>query len=91
VPKRGYDWLEPWWHLLQLVTILLQDAAGIILIVALARLVENIIGQISTHPLEWQFWIITISLSEIISYGDLFVVVVFFYVAFRHIIKWAKQ
>lgn len=91
MPKQEYDWLEPWWHLLQLGNILLKDAVGLIAIVALTQLVEFIIGHISLHPLEWQFWSVKVSLGEIINYGNLFIVAAFFYVTFRHIIKWAKQ
>lgn len=86
-----YDWLEPWWSLMRLCNILLKDATGIIFIVGLAQLVGFVVDQISKTPLEWKVLTVTISLEEIVSYGDLFVVAAFFYVAFRHILEWAKQ
>ena len=89
--KQEYDWLEPWWHLLQLGNIVLKDAVGLIVFVAVTQLVEIIIGYISLHPMEWPFWTVTVSLWEIINYGNLFVVAAFFFVTFRHIVKWAKQ
>ena len=89
--KQEYDWLEPWWHLLQLGNILLKDALGLIAFVALTQLVEIIIAHISLYPMEWSFWVVTVSLWQIINYGNLFIVAAFFFVTFRHIVKWAKQ
>jgi len=84
-------WLEPWLGLLKLANILLCHAAGLLLIDAFARFLESGFGMISTHPLEWTFWGVKVTLYDITGYTDFFIVVVFFGVAFRDVIKWAKQ
>lgn len=98
-PKAGstsasnprYDWLEPWWHLLELCNILMVDAVGIVCIVGVARIVELSVSIISPHTPEWKVLTATITLSDIINYGDLGVVVAFFVVVFRHIVIWVNQ
>lgn len=89
--KQTYDWLEPWWNVIKLANLLLSHAVGIWLIDAFARLLEIGIGLISPQTLVWTFKGVSVSLSDVTNYADLFVIVVFLIVAFVDVIKWARQ
>lgn len=88
---EAYDWREPWLNTLKFCNILSAHAAGVVVIAAFAELLEIIITSMSQTPLVWTVSGIKITLSDIVHFGDLFVVIAFFSVALFDIYKWVRS
>jgi hypothetical protein len=72
------EWLNPWLKLLKLLNLALSHAAAAISLAFLWWLVGNVIDNISVQQLPWMIMGVTISLSEIIHYGDFSILIAFF-------------
>jgi hypothetical protein len=88
-PENPYDWWEPWWTLLKLINMIASHAVGFFAIVTITRALELGIGLVSAQPLIWTARGATISLSDIVHYGDLVVFAAFIFVIIVDLVKWA--
>jgi hypothetical protein len=85
-----YDWWNPWLSLLKLVNLIICHAFGVLAIAAIMVALEIALTQTARQPLVWTAEGVTVSLSDIVHYGDMFIFIVFFVVALIDIVKWAR-
>jgi hypothetical protein len=88
--ERG-EWLNPWLKLLKLLNLASSHAVAAISLAFLWWLVGNVIDSISGQQLEWKIIGVEISLSEIVHYGDLCILIAFFLKLLIDLFRWTVK
>jgi len=85
------DWLTPLKERLDLVYIVLLDALALFSIAVIASALEIGLNKLTQDTISWKIADRTLSLSEVVHYGDLFIFVVFLVVSLWRVLKWATK
>ena len=91
ITKPRYDWVGPWIELLALLNIILRDGVGAVAIVAFARGVETAINYFAGHPWSLKLANFDVQATDIVHYGDLFVLTGFIVISVYETIHWMRH
>jgi len=86
-----FDWLSPLKERVELVYIVFIDAVVVFSIAIIANGLEFGLTKLTQHTINWTIRGVTLSLADIMHYGDLFIFVVFLVVSLWHVLKWATK
>jgi hypothetical protein len=78
-------WVKPWRNLAILMNLMLPHMVGVIFLGFLAWLAGDVSRNIFQEELTWSAGKVTVSLSDMLHWFDLVVIVLFFVVAVRDV------
>jgi len=86
---RRIDWRGHIVERVELVYLILLDALAIFTIAAIGPLFEYGFTRLTGELPSWTFGAMTLTLVDIVHYGDLLVFAIFLVVSCVHVLKWA--
>jgi hypothetical protein len=87
-PVVRYDWLEHPRKSAQILAMVAVDAITVFAIACVAQLLAAALALVA-GPISWVIVGVTVTLEEIIHYGDFFTFLTFVGVSLAHILQWA--
>jgi hypothetical protein len=84
-------WREPWIRLLKFLNLQVAHLTGLVVLALLAEVAARVFTLFAQEPLTWEFRGISVSLLEIVHYGDLAVLGAFILVFIFELAKWILQ
>lgn len=85
------DWLSPLKERAELVYIVFIDAVVVFFIAVIANGLEFALTKLTQHTISWTIEGVSLTLADIMHYGDLFIFSVFLAVSMWHVLKWATK